>query len=169
MHLKGQAREVKRLMYRRRPSRQKLECRRYASMSIFSQAGGGEKDKYDAFIETLRSVLSNYSGSVCVIASIDLAHVGPRYGDSFQPDPYFLAQVERNDREILAALSRFDRDLFQEQIRSAEDRYRICGYAALTAMLAVIPSAKGDLLDYRRAVMDQARSTVTFASMIFTA
>ncbi|MDZ7722553.1 MAG: AmmeMemoRadiSam system protein B [candidate division KSB1 bacterium] len=51
-----------------------------------------------SFTRTLNNVLSQFKGSICVIASVDLAHVGLAYGDTFKPDPRFLADVERSDK-----------------------------------------------------------------------
>jgi MEMO1 family protein len=122
---------------------------------------------FDRFITGLQRALANYPGRVCFIASVDFAHVGPRYGDEEAPSPLFMTDVESNDREILNACMNWDADAFQSIIRSTNDRYRICGYAALTALFSLLPPVKGHQLAYGRAVMDEKHSTVTFASMVF--
>jgi len=138
------------------------------SHTQLSQNGGESLDSYRRFVDTLRTVLSEYPGRVFFIASVDFAHVGPRYGDRDSPDPAFLAQVERNDRDLIDALCRADRDAFHDSIARTGDRYRICGYPALLTLLDLLPGIRGELLDYRRAVLDRTRSSVTFASMLFS-
>ncbi len=122
---------------------------------------------FTSFIDSVKSVLSEFSGTVCFIASVDLAHVGLKYGDPEKPDHVYLANVERNDRELLNALADFDQTQFQNIISSNNDKYHICGYSALTTLLELIQPSKGFLLDYNYAVMDENKSSVTFASMIF--
>ncbi len=127
------------------------------------------KALFTAFTAALKAVLDQYPGRICVIAGVDFAHVGPRYGDDFRPSPAFLAEVERNDRDILRACADWDPQRFQQIIHDSDDKYRICGYSALTTMMAVLPPLKGELLDYGSAEMDKDRSMVTFAGMAFYA
>jgi len=134
--------------------------------SIFT-TDGIERQIFDLFVDGLKTVLSNYQGNICFVASIDFAHVGPQYGDSFQPSPAFMARVERNDRNILQALTHYDKKAFQEQFIPNDNQYRICGYSALSTLLSVMEPATGHLLAYDSAQMDSSKSTVTFASMIF--
>ena len=137
----------------------------FSSSAYFED--GSEKERLYDFVSALKAALQDYKGTVCFVASIDLAHVGPKYGDSFQPSPTFLAHVEQNDRSVLNALSQFDLDAFQRIVIGNDNRFRICGYSALTTMLMTMQPAHGELLAYDSAVMDASRSTVTFASMVF--
>ncbi|MBN2000633.1 AmmeMemoRadiSam system protein B [candidate division KSB1 bacterium] len=124
-------------------------------------------DYFTAFTGALKSVLESYPGRICLIAGIDFAHVGPRYGDDFPPTPAFLAEVERNDRDLLRACAEWNPQQLQTIMRNADDKYRVCGYSALTTMMTVLPPLRGALLDYGSAEMDDKRSTVTFAGMVF--
>lgn len=119
------------------------------------------------FIQSVKTALSAFKGTICYLASVDLAHVGLKYGDPSQPDKVYLAHVEQRDRDILNALATQNRTEFQQIFTQTHDLYHICGYSALTTLLELMPPAKGNLLDYRSAVMDDKNSTVTFASMIF--
>jgi len=133
----------------------------------FKTAPYRQNEIFTSFINSVKSVLSEFSGSVCFIASVDLAHVGLKYGDPEKPDHVYLAKVEANDREILNALADLDQNKFQNIINANNDKYNICGYSALTSLLELIPQSKGVILDYNEAVMDEKKSRVTFASMIF--
>ena len=122
---------------------------------------------FERFVNALKAVLQDHGGSVCILASVDLAHVGLKYGDSRAPDIAAMALVERNDRDVIRALSSGDAELFQSLIRFDNNRFHVCGYAALTTLFSVLPPLIGHLLAYDRAVMDENHSTVTFASMAF--
>jgi len=127
-----------------------------------------QNEIFTSFITSVKFVLSEYSGKICFIASVDLAHVGLKYGDPEKPDHIYLAKVEANDREILNALADFNQKKFQNIIKANNDKYNICGYSALTSLLELLPPSKGIILDYNEAVMDENKSSVTFASMIFS-
>ncbi len=135
--------------------------------NIFNASPKKQTEIFRSFIGSVKSVLSEFPGNICFIASVDLAHVGLKYGDPEKPDHVYLANVERNDREILNALADFDRARFQKIIKTDDDKYHICGYSALTTLMELVSPVKGLLLDYNYAVMDENKSTVTFASMIF--
>jgi len=123
---------------------------------------------YNDFIDSVKAALSVYRGTVCYIASVDFAHVGIKYGDPKRPDPVYLAHVEQNDRQLLNALTVQDRVEFQQIFKRTNDPFHVCGYSALTALLDLMPPARGQLLDYNTAVIDNLNSTVTFSSMIFS-
>jgi AmmeMemoRadiSam system protein B len=135
--------------------------------SIYSNKKAAERQKLETFLQALKTALKDYAGSICYVASVDFAHVGPRYGDRFTPTPSFMAQVERSDREVLQSLTSSDREAFQETIREKGNRFRICGYSPLVTLLAMMPPAQGTLLAYSSSKMDDNKSMVTFASMIY--
>lgn len=137
------------------------------SYETFKEPNGAVRQTFESFTELLRRILSSYRGRICLIASVDLAHIGPRYGDARRPDHLIRAHVERHDRDLLQCLGARDQRGFQELFEQSRDRYRVCGYSALITLLALSPPGAGRLLDYQQATMDDAGSVVSFASMIF--
>ncbi len=134
---------------------------------IFEPGYESYSSVYAQVIHILNRELGSYPGSVCLIASVDLAHVGTRYGDHSNPTPSFLARVEQNDRELLSAISVRDTGRMHSLIQDVNNRFNVCGYAPLMTFLPCLPSSHGHLLDYTSASMDSQKSTVTFASMLF--
>ncbi len=128
---------------------------------------GAAEEQVKDFIAALNRSASEYDGSVCFIASVDFSHVGRRYGDAFEPDPYFLSKVEQFDRRVIDALTTQDVAEFERLFVNSNNMYNICGYPALRTLLGVLPPSKAHLLRYDNAIMDEQRSTVTFAGMIF--
>lgn len=138
--------------------------------TIFSASGNdtGQHVLYQEFLSALKSVLSSYPARVCLIASVDLAHVGRLYGDDWSPSARDLACVEQYDRKIIDCIKMRDAAALQRHIDESDNVYHICGYSALMPFIELLPPSRGDLLDYRQAQMDEQRSTVSFCSMIFS-
>ncbi len=106
--------------------------------------------------------------SAGIIASVDLAHVGPRYGDRFQPDESTVRQHTASDLKLIASLERCDGEEFIRRIGSEGNRRKICGVAPLYLLARALEGcADGKLLKHDHAVVDQHHSFVTFAGMVF--
>ncbi|MBN1560183.1 AmmeMemoRadiSam system protein B [candidate division KSB1 bacterium] len=126
-----------------------------------------QKRQIVEFTTALRREIGG-SGSVCFIASVDFSHIGPGYGDDNRPDSFVLAEVERADRAVLTTLAQHDLGAFEHQFKRSNNKYNICGYPALRTLYEFLPASEAMLLRYDNAIMDEERSTVTFASMIFS-
>lgn len=131
-----------------------------------------ESDK--DYIHEVAKILCDLAGSqgrqVGFIASVDLAHIGPRYGDSFRPHEGTLAQHLRADSDLLEALEECDARQFIGILRRERNERRICGLAPLYVLARIFEgSAEGRLLHHSHVTVDQNDSFVTFASMAFYA
>lgn len=127
-----------------------------------------EKKQFLDFTTSIRSVLESYEGRFCVIAGVDFSHIGPHYGHDFIPDAFMLTKVENADKIILQTLARQNIKEFEQHFIRSNNEYNICGYPALRTLLELLPPSHAALLRYDNAIMDKNRSTVTFASMIFS-
>lgn len=119
------------------------------------------------FVEAFKTVHRQTGRRICFVASVDFAHMGPRYGDSFTPDETLIRDVKRKDREMLESILSGDPDAFFRYIASERDQRRICGFPALYTLLHLLDGEKGRLLSHSHTVMDQTRSFVTYASAVF--
>ncbi len=123
-----------------------------------------------AYIDGMAALLRDLAQgrSVGFVASVDLAHIGPRYGDSFIPAEATLAQHLSDDRILLEMLERCDAKAFMETLRREGNRRRICGMSSLYVLARILSGqATGKLLSHSHAIVDQHNSFVTFAGMIF--
>ncbi len=127
-----------------------------------------EDPRIAAFIAALGSALARRGGDVAVIASVDLAHVGARFGDSRAIDADFLAHVEREDRTFLDAAAARDSDALLAAIAKDFDSRRVDGFPAIYTLLRALPLAEGRLLRYEQHADEKAQSAVTFASLAFS-
>ncbi len=117
------------------------------------------------FSGALRETIAQYGGTVCLIASVDFCHIGPRYGDPESPDAAFMKRVATFDRAMIDTIERWEPKAFCDTLAACEDRYRVCGFSSLYTMMNAVDADKAELLDYSSAIMDKSQSTVTFASM----
>jgi AmmeMemoRadiSam system protein B len=120
-----------------------------------------------SFVSALQGAVAETKGKVCFIASADLAHIGPRYGDAVFLDAARLQQQGETDRKLMAAACRPDADAFFELIAEQSDKHRVCGLSPIYTMLAAIQPRCGELLRYDQAVELDGSSCVSFASAAF--
>ncbi|MBI4615242.1 MAG: AmmeMemoRadiSam system protein B, partial [Planctomycetes bacterium] len=126
-----------------------------------------EEEPIAEFVRALSETIREEAGKVVVVAGVDLAHVGPKFGHDRNADEEFVAEVERKDREMLARVEAGDAKGFHDYVAAEGDERNICGHAAIYTMLKVLepdrPRAK--LLRYDRMVEEPTASAVSFASL----
>jgi AmmeMemoRadiSam system protein B len=109
---------------------------------------------------------------ILVLAGVDLAHVGPRFGDQIELTPELGKKIESEDRVSLEKAFRLEPDPFYMSV-VADDHWRhVCGLSALYTALRFMRALGGDktppgrLLTYGQAP-DPAGGIVSFVSGIF--
>ncbi|MBI3077444.1 MAG: AmmeMemoRadiSam system protein B [Deltaproteobacteria bacterium] len=117
-------------------------------------------------IGALQALTARPDRRVCVLASVDLAHMGPRYGDAEPVTPDLLRWLAAEDRESLDAVVQVDARAFFRSVAKDQDRRKICGLSPIYTLLAVLEGGRGKLLKYAQWPDEQA--TVTFASTAFS-
>ncbi|MCX8117260.1 MAG: AmmeMemoRadiSam system protein B [Desulfobacterota bacterium] len=119
------------------------------------------------FLEALSESVASLKREVCYLASADLAHVGPQFGDPEGIGEGGLYLLERADLEMLGQAERMEAEGFYSTVAREGDRRRICGLPAIYGMLKVMEAEKGRLLKYGQAYTPETKSVVTFASLVF--
>ncbi len=122
-----------------------------------------QEQELEAFVAALRDVMASLGGRTVVLASADLAHVGPRFGDPRPITPGQLREIDDADREMLAAIEAGDAEAFFLAVARDGDRRRICGLPPIYVALRVLPSAWGRILRYSQ--WPDPRGAVTFAAV----
>jgi len=138
----------------------------YAYVMLTDQRFEREKKIIQDFANAARATIVASKRRVCVIASVDFSHVGPRYGEAQTPDDEFMQQVSTADHRLLAGIETVSAEQFVKANADIDDRYRVCGFAPLHAMLASTNAKRGRTLKYEPAFVDDRQSIVTFASAI---
>jgi MEMO1 family protein len=104
------------------------------------------------FIHALSDLLQEDEKTTVLVAGIDLAHMGHRFGDEKPLSNDDLRKLQNRDMNSLTCLARGDRDAFVEEIVREEDQRRICGFAPLYTMLSLLPDATGHVQGYQQAI-----------------
>jgi AmmeMemoRadiSam system protein B len=117
----------------------------------------------EALIEAVRETERSLGGATLHVASVDLSHIGARFGDP-APDERTLREVEQKDREALAAAAQGDADGWHRAIAAHQDSTRICGWAATYVMLRCAEPGAGRLLHYHQSAENNG-SVVSIATV----
>ena len=119
------------------------------------------------FTSALRETASKRGSELCYIASVDLSHLGRRFGQDLHIDPSFLKWAEQKDMEMIRYITDRDREGFLKLIVSESDSRNVCGVPAVYTMLNVLEAGDAKLLRYDQAVEEQTGSVVTFMGGAF--
>jgi AmmeMemoRadiSam system protein B len=131
--------------------------------------GGGAPEadpRVPRFLDALGETLAASDRRVCVIAGVDLAHVGPRFGDAEPNTPAFLDRVAREDRKMLESVTAADAPGFFGSVAADGDSRRICGLSPIYAFLRALPGARGELLRYSQ--WPDRQGAVSFCAAAFS-
>ncbi|MCX7642671.1 MAG: AmmeMemoRadiSam system protein B [Armatimonadetes bacterium] len=119
------------------------------------------------FVEALRSTLSEWDEPVTVIASVDLSHLGLRFGDRHPITPSILRWLESEDRLFLEKVAGGDEEGMFYLIRSDHNSRRVDAYPALYVMLKALGEVRGEIRHYDQSVEGRNESVVTFGAVVF--
>lgn len=119
------------------------------------------------FVAALRATISEDDRPTVLIAGVDFAHVGEKFGDPGGLTPALLAATEAKDRRLIAALEAADPATFFAETAADGDRTRICGFAPMYTLLALLDGVRGRLLHYDRTRDEATRSSVSYASLAY--
>ncbi len=121
-----------------------------------------------AFLTACQQAMRASNGEMCVIAGVDLAHVGRRFGDGFDIGDEVVRAVKARDDEDLAYAMSLDADGWYASVMKDSNQRRVCGLNAIYASLKTLDGAagRGELLKYMYA-HDPSGGIVSFASIAF--
>jgi AmmeMemoRadiSam system protein B len=129
----------------------------------------GAHPTHDARLETLIETLKQETigRRVLAVASIDLAHVGPSFGDMFQMDQPRRSELKVQDEALMAAAIAGDAENWYQQIASVQDRNRVCGFAPIYLLLRYIGPTSGYQIAYEQCPADpQDHSLVSICGLL---
>lgn len=125
----------------------------------------GERTTGPQFVEALKDTLEEVGGKTLFIASSDLSHVGPQFGEPRPVDERRRFDVERHDREMMAKFISGDAQEFLAAMRWNKNPTRWCSVGNMAAILSLTQPQSIELIDYRQAYDDQGMVMVTSAAM----
>ncbi len=118
-----------------------------------------------AFVRTLQAEVK--ARRVLVVASVDLAHVGPNFGDGFVMDAGRRKRLAAQDQSLIAAAAQGDAQRWYAEIAAVQDRNRICGFAPTYLMLELLGKTSGTPVAYDQCPADsQDTSLVSICGLL---
>lgn len=105
---------------------------------------------------------------VLVVASGDMAHVGPAFNGS-PLDTVARQHLRSADEELIGHMRDGDSEAFFGAVKRVRDRNNVCGVAPIYLSLSVLGAVTGEQVGYATCPADeQNTSAVTVCGMLFT-
>jgi len=122
--------------------------------------------KNDRFTDALRSALDDAGGRTLFVASADLSHVGPQFGEPRPVDDQRRLDVERHDRDMMSKYLAGDPEEFVAAMRWNKNPTRWCSIGNMTTLLELTNPQTVELIDYRQACDEKGLAMVSSAAMV---
>ena len=122
----------------------------------------------EQFVDAVRTALAELGGRTLLIASSDLSHVGQQFGDPGTINDESANQVEKIDRERLAAYCKKDVAGFEGLFIKDQNRTRWCSVGNMLAAQNILRPANVDLIDYQQVRDPNGMSMVSSAAIAFS-
>jgi hypothetical protein len=120
-----------------------------------------------AFLATLRQHAWGDGRQVLVVASGDLAHVGPAFGGP-RVDAAGRAAIRQADDELMQHMAAGNAEGFFAAIRREQDRNNVCGVSPFYLALRLLGDVEGQVAAYDQCPADQRNtSLVSVCGMVF--
>lgn len=122
---------------------------------------------FDAFVGALKGALAEAGGKTLIVASADLSHAGPAFGDQVrtvgdEPEQAaFRDRVLGHDRDMLELLRAAQADELIASISWQQNPTRWCSVGNLAAAIKVVDATRVEVLNYMAAVDQQGMTMVS--------
>jgi AmmeMemoRadiSam system protein B len=137
------------------------------SLYPFVQDGGAPANDptIRAALDVLRAEMAGKR--TLIVASGDLAHVGPAFGGAPLNDQSRRV-LRRKDARLLAYMRAGDATGFFQAIQRVQNRNNVCGVTPIYLMLELLDASRGEPAGYAVCPADElSTSVVTVAGMVF--
>ena len=120
-------------------------------------------------LEALREAVTASGKRALYVLSVDLAHIGPKFGHPARVDDAAAAACESADRELLGYAQRFDADGLCRSLHADGNGRNVDAASGLFSLQALLAGdeCRGDLLSYAQNRQADTGSLVSYASMAF--
>lgn len=132
-------------------------------------ADDGERANTEEFENALRTALGELGGRTLFVASSDLSHVGPQFGDPGPVNDQIAVQVEQLDRERLKLFCGADPKAFVAPFAAQNNPSRWCSIGNMGSLLRLSNPGAVEMIDYRQVRDPNGGSLVSCAALAVTA
>ncbi len=127
-------------------------------------ADDGARVGVDEFVDLLGHALAAEGGRTLFVASADLSHVGPAFGEPSPVGDQRRREVESHDRAMMKEFLAGGNNLVAK-MRELKNPTRWCSVGCMSAVARLAKPSCIELIDYRQAVDEQGHALVSSASM----
>jgi len=117
------------------------------------------------YVNAIKEEIKESGKKTAVIASADLAHLGPRYGDKETYAPIREEEIKEDDRKMLQWLEKADSEGFIQEIAKIKDRRKICGLGPIYLTFKISEPSKAEILKWSVWYDQSSRSAVSFCAI----
>ena len=120
-------------------------------------------------LQALHAAVAACGKRALYVLSVDLAHIGPKFGDAERVDDAAAAACERADRNLLSYAQRFDAAGFTRALHADRNSRNVDAIAGLFSLYPLLTGTerRGTLLSYGQNRQRDTGSLVSYASMAF--
>ncbi len=124
------------------------------------------------FVEAMRAAIASLPGRTLIVASADLSHVGPTFGDALalagdeQEAAEARNKVFHHDREMLQMFSQGRLDEMVAAMAWQRNPTRWCSLGNMVAAYRIVGAQSAQLLNYAGAMDEHGHGLVTNVSMV---
>ena len=122
-----------------------------------------------AELAALRAAVNAGGKRALYLLSVDLAHIGPKFGHRERIDDAAAAACEQADRELLGYAERFDAAGFTRALHADRNCRNVDAVSGLFSLYPLLAGGecRGSLLSYGQNRQPDTGSLVSYASMAF--
>ncbi len=129
------------------------------SFEHLTPAGHPDQEaRLSAFIQALRQVTAGRR--VLVVASVDLAHVGPAFDTGYRMTSARRAALRATDASLCQAICQGDAERFYQEIAAIRNANNICGFSSIYLLLQYLGPTAGVEVAYAQCPADAAEASV---------
>jgi hypothetical protein len=138
--------------------------------SSFEPVAGGASPSTEPRVQetigALAEAVKTSGRRVLIVAGVDFAHVGPRFGDAVKIDEELVKWMTDGDAASLRHVAKGDAEGFWNSVMADGNKRHVCGLTATYTALRLLKGAEGSLKRYAFAP-DPAGGLVSFAAAVF--
>jgi MEMO1 family protein len=124
-------------------------------------------EDYKDFVNFANTIKQLHDDKTCIIASVDLAHVGKKFGDAEGLSSDFLEYVHKGDMSMMEAIKRSDYKAFWDSIVSDNDKRKVCGFSPIYTLLKILNGKTARKSSYDKNIEEMTESMVSYAGVAF--
>ena len=127
----------------------------------------GARVSFDEIVAALQTAIAEAPGRTLVIASADLSHVGPQFGDETPIGGEIRKQVESYDRSLLATYLEGNIQSFLHKVTRDRNHQRWCSIGNMTAA-KIVTGGLPELCEYSQSPVEsdpQGNALVSSAAL----